>query len=35
MKPKYFHMLLCFKTDPPMGERLRGGELKEPCDLLK
>jgi len=28
-------MLLGFKMDPPMGERSRGGGLKELCDLLK
>jgi len=35
MKPMYFHVLLGFKTDPPMDERLRRGGLKKPCDLLK
>jgi len=35
MKPKYFHMLLGFKMDPPMGERSRGGGLKESYNLLK
>jgi len=29
MKFKYFHMLLGFKMDPPMGERSRGGRIEE------
>jgi len=35
MKPKYFHVLLGFKMDPPIDERLRGGGLKKSCNLLK
>jgi len=35
MKSKYFYMLLGFKTDPPMDERLRREGLKEPCNPLK
>ena len=35
MNPRYFYEMLEYKMDPPSGERLRGGRLKAPWDLLK
>jgi len=35
MKPKYFQVSLGRKIGPPIGERSKGGGLKEPWDLLK
>jgi len=35
MKPKYLHKYLGQSIEPPRGERLRGGGLKGPWDLLK
>jgi len=35
MNPKYLHESLGRSIEPPRGERLRGGGLKGPWDLVK
>jgi len=35
INPRYFHKLLGQRIGPPIDERLRGGGLNVPWDLLK